>query len=124
MEDGYGGNGERGEPGEGVDERKEVEDEVKDVDEKMEDVAQDDEAGDEVVGGETTPPPSITNEDEDELLAWTLGGDLKLTLSPGSAWAPTPQKDGKVPTEGSEEWINQKIAELEILCLQLSCYCC
>lgn len=69
------------------------------------------------IDGETTPPTSTRNEDEDELLAWTLGGSLKMT--PGSPWAShvlTPAKN-EVPDPNSIEWINQRLADLEILSL-------
>ena len=42
------------------------------------------------IDGTSTPPPRVLN---DEYLAWTLGGQLRATLSPGSAWKPeTPQE--------------------------------
>ena len=38
------------------------------------------------VDGQSTPPSKIPV--DDEYLAWTLGGSLKKTVSPGSPWAP------------------------------------
>lgn len=85
---------------------------------------QDDEEGlgeDGYMDGETTPPTSTKNEDEDELLAWTLGGSLKMT--PGSPWAnyvPSPAKNAEVPDPNSDAWITQRLEELATLSLHLA----
>ena len=74
-------------------------------------------AHDDYMSGSSTPPAVHVNE-ENELLAWTLGGDMRMTQSPGSPWAKTSMEDlskASDPVPGSDEWISQRLAELEFL---------
>ena len=56
---------------------------------------------------------------ENEYLAWTMGGDLRRTQSPGSIWARSPfppsEKEDVPPEPGSDEWIDRRLQELETL---------
>ena len=64
------------------------------------------------------PPPS-TVDAKNEYLAWTMGGDLRRTQSPGSIWARSPfppsEKEDVPPEPGSDEWIDRRLQELETL---------
>lgn len=80
-------------------------------------------------------PEQFVKPEEDEYLAWTLGGKLKATLTPGTPWATygllSPAKDGEKDVGQAEDVeIEAKIAALELLglmmfeglCVQPTCH--
>lgn len=73
----------------------------------------------EVVDGSCTPEPTPAR--DDEYLAWTLGGDLKKTLSVGPCWEKVPGMVNGNDEDAIED-IDQRLALLEQLdCKTLQC---